>query len=292
MALAPFAIDDKEFLKQNVALPALPTTLMQVLQVIHSKTTGAAEVTELVGRDAAMASHILRVVNSAYYALPKRIGDIQHAVAYLGLGEVSRICLTLSVINSLKPRDRAELQHFWRHSYLTALIAKRLAGTFGAGIDGGELYSAALLHDVGQLVYQRFFPDHFSLLRQYCREKRCFLVDAEASLGFPSHLTLGALLAEHWGLPPAIRRACSFHELSDLKALGTRAEADPFDFIITVANLIAELSTGELDDPVRDDVLATVQGALEISKVEFVGLLAEVYELQRRAESGIGSLMG
>jgi HD-like signal output (HDOD) protein len=291
MSLSPFTIDESTFLKQNVNLPPLPRTLLQVVQVIHSKTSGAAEVTELVSRDAAMVTHLLKVVNSAYYALPRKIGNLQHAIAYLGLGEVSRICLTLSVINSLKPEDKRELQYFWHHSYLTALIAKTLVKEFRQVTDIGELYAAALLHDVGQLLYQRFYPEHFAQLRRHCRENGVFLVDAEEHFGFPSHLTFGTILCDHWGLPPAIRRACSFHELRDLKTFAHRADGDAFDVIITASNLIAGLATAKLNEHLKEEVTTEIRRILETSKEQFLVFLGEIYELERKADGAITQMI-
>jgi HD-like signal output (HDOD) protein len=288
--LAPFSIDENTFLQQNINLPPLPRTLLSVVQVIHSKTSGAAEATELISRDAAMVTHLLKVVNSAYYALPRRIGNLQHAVAYLGLAEVSRICLTLSVINSLKPEDKMELQYFWRHSYFTALIAKTLVKDFREIGDIGELYSAALLHDVGQLFYQRLYPEHFVQMRKYCREKGVFLVDAEQHYGFPSHLTFGALLCDHWGLPPTIRRACSFHELRDLKTIVHRSKAEAFDVIIVISNLIASLAAAKLNEQLKEEVIVEIRRVLEASKEQFLAFLGEVYELERKADGAISQM--
>ena len=290
MALAPITIDENTF-KQNFNLPPLSRTLLQVLEAIHSKVSGAAEVTEFVSRDAAMVTHLLKVVNSAYYALSRRIGNLQHAIAYLGLGEVSRICLTLSVINSLKPADKNDLRYFWYHSYLTALIAKSLSKEFKGAIDAGDLYSAALLHDIGQLVYQRFYPDHFSQLRRYSTEEGVFLIDAEDHFGFPSHITFGSLLCEHWGMPANVKRACTFHELKDLRTIADRSRSEPFDVIITISNLIAGLATAKLQEELKEQVASEVRRVLEMTKEQFLGFLAQVYELEKKAKSAISQMI-
>lgn len=290
MSLAPFTVDENTFLKQNINLPPLSRTLLQVLEVIHSKISGASEVAELVSRDAAMATHILKVVNSAYYCLPTRIANIQHAIAYLGLAQVSHICLTLSVINSLKPGDRAELQYFWLHSYYTALIAKNLSKEFRNVPDSGELYSAALLHDIGQLVYQRFYPDHFHEMRRFCAGKGTFLTDAEEQFGFASHLTFGALLCDHWALPQSIKRACSLHELRDLRSMDS-SRTDPFDLIITVSNMLAALARANLHEQLKEEITAEVRRVLDMSKEQFLTFLGSLYELERKAEASITRLV-
>jgi HD-like signal output (HDOD) protein len=291
MVLAPFRIDEKTFFKQHFTLPPLSSTLLGILEIVQSNTAGAAEVTEVVSRDAVMATHLLKVVNSAYYALPKKIASIQHAITYLGLGEVSRICMALSVINSLKPADYKELRYFWFHSYLTALIAKRVVQGFSRVADVGELYSAALLHDLGQLIYQKFFPDHFRRMRTFCITEGRFLVDAEEQFGFPSHLSMGALLCDHWGLPGTIKRACSFHELRDLKTIPNKSDAEPFDIVITVSNLIAALATAKLNPQLKEEVASEIRRILQTSKEELLKFLADIYELERKAEITISQMI-
>jgi len=291
MTLSRIEVDYRTFLKEQFVLPPLPATLMQVLQVVHSETGGAAQVTELISRDASMVSHILRVVNSAYYALPKQIANLQHAIAYIGLGEVSRICLTMSVINNLKPKDKKELQHFWLHSYLCALIAKRLVREFRNVGDSGDLYSAALLHDIGKLVYARFFPEHYAELRRFCVEKGKFFVDAEWHFDLPSHLTFGTLLCDHWNLPATIKRACEAHELRDLKAHKERQEAAHFELVITVSNLIATMSTDNLEEALKEEVTTEIKSVLGVGKEELIRFLGDVYELKCKAEATIAPMV-
>ena len=47
------------------------------------------------------------------------------------------------------------------------------------------------------------FPEHFRVLSRWAKAEGRFLVDAEQHYGWPSHMTLGVLLCEHWKLPPA-----------------------------------------------------------------------------------------
>ncbi len=287
MTLPRIEINYDTFLKEQFVLAPLPSTLMQVLQVVHSDVGGAAQVTELISRDASMVSHILRVVNSAYYALPRSIGNVQHAIAYIGLGEVSRICLTMSVINNLKPKDKKDLQHFWLHSYLCALIAKRLVQEFKNVGDTGDLYASALLHDIGKLVYSRFFPEHYAEMRKYCVANGRFFIDAEVHFDLPSHLTFGSVLCDHWSLPRTIKRACEAHELRDLKSRTDRPDEGPFELVITVSNLIATLSTDHLEETLKEEVTAEIKSVLGVGREELMKFLADVYELKCKAESTI-----
>jgi HD-like signal output (HDOD) protein len=249
--LAPLEINYDTFLRENFVLPPLPGALTKVLDAVNSASMGAAEVAKLISPDAAMVSHLLKVVNSAYYGLPKPIAEVKFAIAYLGLAEVSRITLTLSVIKTLKPKEKDQLEHYWMHSYLTAITARHLVKRLKNVFEIGDLYSAALLHDMGKLIYQRFFPEHYSALSRYCKESGKMFVDAEEHFGMPSHLTFGALACDHWHLPRSIRRACEFHELVHLQSIDDPSKADSMDVAVTSANLLASLATDPLDTEIK-----------------------------------------
>ena len=53
-------------------------------------------------------------------------------------------------------------------------------------VDVEELHTAVLLHDIGKLVYARFFPEHYTELLRHCRANGQLLVEAERALDYPS----------------------------------------------------------------------------------------------------------
>lgn len=291
MALPPLNVDYDTFLRENFVLPPLPGTVTKVLEAVNSPTVGAKEVADQISLDGAMASHVLKVVNSAYYGLPRQVGDLRYAIAYLGLGEISRIALTMSVINVLKPKDVAELRGYWLHSYLTAITAKHLLRRIKNVFDISDLYSAALLHDVGKLVYQRFFPEHYREMSRYCIEHGKMLLDAEAYFERPSHLLFGSLLCDHWRLPRSIKRACEFHELPHLQAIDDPATADGMEIAVAASNLLAMLAAGPLESGLKERIATEIKRVLSVSEDDFLLLMADVYDLQLKAQETLQGLM-
>ena len=56
----------------------------------------------------------------------------------------------------------------WFHSLNTALCARELTLKYEPLLNAGEVWTSALLHDIGKLVYLKFFPEHYEVLRQFC----------------------------------------------------------------------------------------------------------------------------
>ncbi|MFO0985554.1 MAG: HDOD domain-containing protein [Planctomycetota bacterium] len=292
MALEPIRIDPDTLLRDQHLLPPLPGTLERVLSAIQNRPGASSnEVADHIGRDPAMVAHILKVVNSAYYSVSPPITNLRHAIAYLGLNEIARIALALSVIHALEPEDGEQAKSFWLHSYLTAVIAKLISRRVRGVYDIDDLYSAALLHDIGKLVYQRLYPNHYREMLRYCEQHGCFLIAAEAHYELPSHLTFGVMLSDRWRLPKAVRRAAEFHELPHLQSIGDPDHASPLDVLITVANLLACLLTESLNVSLRADVQREVKRVLSLGDDQFLLLMGDVYSLRMRAEETIDSLL-
>lgn len=280
MSLSPIHIDPDRFLKEHFSLPPLPELVTTIVDMVNSGTAGASDVADLVSTDPALTAQILKVVNSAYYGLPRRIADVKHAVAYLGLAEVQRIVLALSVMKALAPESREDFDRFWFHSFYTALTAKQVARAFERSLDTGDLYAAALLHDIGKLVYLKFFPDHFRELDRWARQNRRLMLDAERHYELPSHTTLGALLCEHWRLPDPVKDACVKHEPDYLRQADDPSALPPFHKVLCVSNLLVNLGTAPLDDELKDSIHRLTQQATGCSESEFLVLMGEVYELE------------
>ena len=99
--LEPIKIDRNTFLRQHCTLPALPSILTKIQNNIHSDDFSIKDASDLISSDPSLVAQILKVANSAYYGFPREISDAKFAIAYLGINEVYRIVLTVSVVNTL-----------------------------------------------------------------------------------------------------------------------------------------------------------------------------------------------
>ena len=207
-------IDMEQFERERRLLPPMPEVMSRIDSLLRSGETDVSEITEAVITEVSLVTRILRVVNSAYYSLPREISNITQAVAFLGFTEIHRLVLTSSIANAFKDANPIQLRRYWTHSYYTALIAKELSRRYEKQLDPGELWPCALLHDVGELVYMRLYGEHYSALVRYQLDEKSSIEEAEDALNLPSHRLL-AELGKHWNLPDSIRDVCAHHGLSD-----------------------------------------------------------------------------
>ena len=282
--IEPIKIDPKTFLRQHCTLPALPGVVNELQRAIHGGDVDTDKVAELISSDPALLAQALKIVNSAYYGLPREIGDVRFAIAFLGLNEIYRMVLSLSVINTLAIHRKNDLVDFWFHSFYAALCTKYIANKCEPHLSPEELWSAAILHDIGKLVYLKFFPDHYTALKHFSKEQGCLFSEAEKHFSVPSSAFLGTLLCDHWRLPEKIREACEFHSLRDLLAIRENSPSANFRRMICLGNVLAIVSTDELSSTSKQKISAAVQKAVNLTEAEFLTMMGDIYELKTEVE--------
>jgi HD-like signal output (HDOD) protein len=283
-ALAPIEIDPKTFLREHCTLPALPEVVSNIQSLIHDDRADVGTVADLISGEPALVAQVLKVVNSAYYGLSREIGNVKFAIAFLGLNEIYRMVLALSVVNTLAVQEKDELDKFWFHAFYTALCTRYLAKQYEPHFSFEELWSAAMLHDIGRLVYLKFFPDHYKALRSFCDEQHCLFSEAERHFSLPSSAFFGTLLCEHWRLPDNIRSACESHTLGDLPSLSEDSPSARFRRMICLGNLLTVLSTDELNDAAKRDIASAIRTGLDCTEEEFLAMMGDIYELRIEVE--------
>ena len=282
--LPPIEIDPKAFFRQHFTLPALPEAVNKIQDMIQSDSADIGKVADLVNGEPALVAQILKVVNSAYYGLPREIVSVKNAIAFIGLNEIYRMVLSLSVINTLAIDQRDELNKFWYHSFYTALCSKYLAKKYAPFLSPEELWSGAILHDIGKLIYLKFFPEHYRALSRFCQEKRCLFSEAERHFSLPASASLGVLLCDHWRLPNHVKSACGPHSLIDLPNIDLNSPSGNFRLMICLGNLLTVLSADELNETAKLEITSATRKALDCTEPKFLTIMGDVYDLKTEVE--------
>lgn len=174
-------LDDPE-LKRVIAgigtLPSAPRQYLALTRLLRDPEAGLHAITAITAQDPALAARVLRLSNSAYYAIGREICDLRTAVVRLGKEALRRMVLVSEVFAS-GPEMDAMRERALRTSWLAGQI---LPGT-GAGVAA----TAGLLAEVGHLLPQ-------------------------AGLGEVPPSIAGAYLLGLWGLPTPIVEAVAYHQ--------------------------------------------------------------------------------
>lgn len=198
-------------------LPTLPEVMIKVQKLVYSDRSDAASLAEIIKRDLALSSTILKTANSAYYNIVnRRISSISEAIARIGFNEVLKITMAVSVIEQFaNTRSVIGYTAFWRHSVtaagLTTIIADLMRDP-GLKEYQQDLFLSGLLHDIGILIYDQFFHEEFTRIIDVAMHEEKTFLDSENEI-FPkeNHTVLGSALLEIWRLSLPIVAAVRSH---------------------------------------------------------------------------------
>lgn len=278
--LDPIKIDPRTFLREHGELPALPEVITRVQEILANREIDLGEVAGLFSGYPALVGQILKVVNSAYYGLPTEISDVKLAIGFLGLDEINRLVLSFAVVDTLAIERKAELKDLWFHSLHTAICAKYLAKRNQVHTLVEDLWSAALLHDLGKLVYLKFFPDHFATLNAHAQENGCPFSTAETELELPTSAYLGTLLCDHWRLPLPVRDSCTLHTLETIYEADRSVSLTVGTHLVCISNLLSSLSNDPLNDDFKEEIGKATRKALDYDESKFATLMVEVEDMK------------
>ena len=152
-------------------LPTPPLVFTQIIKVINNPKASANEIGAIIAEDPALTAEVLKLINSSYYGMSSTITSVKQAILILGLDAIKSLVISTSVFDSFtrnKVLDRAYLGNFWRHSLLTALMAKIVAKSVQRGFlfDSELAFSGGLLHDIGKLVIISHLPDEYPMIQE------------------------------------------------------------------------------------------------------------------------------
>jgi HD-like signal output (HDOD) protein len=167
-------------------IPALPVHATGVAMKLLDDRTRADDVVESIKNDPALASLVLKRVNSAHYGLETKVSDHYRALLILGTATVYQLLLESAVESVVG--DHPETRDIQTRATMISVLAYEIA--LASGQENPLLASTiGLLHNIGDslsLLLRRTKPDVVGLLD---------LVDKPV---------LGGAVLAGWGLPERV----------------------------------------------------------------------------------------
>lgn len=186
-------------------MPAFPKSVQRVLELTRDVNSTPKDLVEVIDKDPVLTVKILKVVNSAYYSLPKQITSVGHSVVYLGFNTIKNLALSIAAIGMLPNTNEAGFdgQQYLLHSLATAAIAKQLALKVDDA-DPMDCFIAGLLHDFGKVVLAQFMPKEFRAALDRSQQQGTSLHLALRDIMEVDHAVVGAMLVEKWRFAPKL----------------------------------------------------------------------------------------
>ena len=236
-----------EEISRNDDILSLPQALNELLREIEKSSCSTESLAQIILKDPALTSRILKLANSSYYQRFSRTTTVHHAVQVLGISTVKCMALSSSVLNPdrFEKSSLVNTKKLFADILTVAVAAEKIAKAVAVKATD-EAFIAGLLHDVGVLYFINHYPDQYKKIA--LKQVRAgSLVDAERQIFGTDHCEVGYHLAVRWRLPVSICEAIRDHHSFSATTPGTSLPN-----IIRLATLLGHLSAEDYGwDPVE-----------------------------------------
>lgn len=201
----------QSLLEDDPELLTLPQVVDDLLVLIDDPDCGIDEIAERLSADGALTARVLRIVNSAYFALALKIDSVHQAINLMGLSALRDLVVATKVAEKFDhvSGELVDVESFWANSLYSAGLARDIYQLLG--MKKMNIFVATLLHHVGIMVLLEKQPERMEGVLEQVRAGKHDLFEVERRiLGF-THADVGAELMAAWGFPGAFSEVTRYH---------------------------------------------------------------------------------
>ncbi len=191
---------------------SFPQFVVETLKMLDNPDSSAQNVAAILSKDQGLVIRTLKLANSAFYGVPRRISNIQEAVALLGYKTIKNLVIAATLyqrMNNAFTGYALERGDLWRHSLSVAYAAQYIAELTKV-CPPEEAYIAGMLHAIGKIVLNDYIKFGYQIIVRIVDTDKLPFVEAERMvLGF-DHAQVGGMLVDKWNLPESHKVAVEY----------------------------------------------------------------------------------
>ncbi|MEQ1516162.1 MAG: HDOD domain-containing protein [Usitatibacteraceae bacterium] len=213
----------KSLLDQPGKLPTIPRITQQLIESFSAPNVSVDAIAAQIAADPALSAKLLRLANSAYFHVSRRISSVEDALKMLGFVMVRNLVIGSGMVTAFRGTPGMDLNQFWRYNLYTACASRWLAGSGDANTD--EAFTVGLLHGIGQLQMHVGMPTETAAMDKEMNVLDGARAEFEKQVFGFHHGDVAGELAKLWNFPPplvlALRNSpqpLASHEFSESSA--------------------------------------------------------------------------
>ena len=222
------------------SFPSMPATGAKMLKMLEDPETRVDEIEDVLRHDPGLTGNVLRLANSAYFGIPSKVASTRQAVLLLGLKKLIQLVIA-SCVNAVmdKPVPGYNLPpgDLWRHSIAVSIASEALVKD-KKNLDAEDIFTPALLHDIGKLILGHFVKEEQESIEKIAETGVPYVVAENMVLG-TDHAEVGAQILTQWSFPREVIDAVRWHHDPEFIE-----RPDPAVDIVYLANVLCQTNSG------------------------------------------------
>ena len=199
-------------IKKVSSFPSMPRAAIKLRELLAKEDVAVDEIVEILRHDPGLATNVLRLANSAFFGVPRKVETLKHAVTLLGIKRFAQIAVSASMSKAMDAAvEGYDLSpgELWLHSIAVSRTAEVLA-RHKKFAETNDVFTPALLHDMGKLVLGQFVKEERHKFERITAKGLPLDVAEHMVLG-TDHAEIGALILARWSFPDDIVNAVRWH---------------------------------------------------------------------------------
>jgi HD-like signal output (HDOD) protein len=191
-----------------VGAKPFPESARKLAELTRKDVLRIEPIIQVLERDPGLSARLLRLVNSAGYALRQRCTSVRHAATLVGTDRLHQIATTAAVLDLFDARGSVAAK-IVEHSTIVGAFCRYFGAHLALPVD--DLFTAGFLHDIGKLMLLETEGDqYFSLLEKYADRPDSIHVVERSLFGF-DHAVLAAHVLTQWNIPDPVPKIVAWH---------------------------------------------------------------------------------
>lgn len=191
-----------------VGAKPFPAAAQKLSELTRDPECRMEPVIKVLESDPALSTKLLRLVNSAGFALRTPCASVSHAASLVGIRRLHQLAQTAAVLD-LVDSNSAVAATILEHASVVAALCRYLAGH--VGLPPEELFTCGFLHDIGKVMLLESEGEPYRrVIEGTLTEPDVAHVRERELLGY-DHAVLGGHVLAAWNIPAPVPRVVAWH---------------------------------------------------------------------------------
>ena len=157
----------EQLFAENHTLPTVPKVVRDLIEVLANENASLSQVARKIEADQVLTARMLRLANSPFYGLRRKVSTMEEAIRMLGLSAIRTLVISANFTGTFQKVPHVNLPTFWRHSLRVASVARHLAG-LGRSVDPNLAFTVGSMHAIGHLIMALVKPEQVAAVNAAC----------------------------------------------------------------------------------------------------------------------------
>ncbi|SPD71867.1 conserved hypothetical protein [uncultured Desulfobacterium sp.] len=200
-----------KLLNKDIKVPSPPSIAMNLLKAVKNDASTYKEIAGIISSDPALTAKTLKIANSPFYGLSRKIDSIERAISVLGVTALKNIALSFTISQGFSGRSSArfDFNYFWKRAITAAIGAELTAAMIGKRSD--DTFVTGLLQDIGILILYYCLAHEYAAVIAEKKTTGLPISQLEKEMFGFDHQELGSEILKEWGLPETISIPIYYH---------------------------------------------------------------------------------